>query len=227
MVSYVIAGLLLIFLIYIFSIFNPSPTKEITDGLYAVRSGFSNFYALKHSGGVILFDAGMNPPFASAGLKKLGIDSKSVTHIFLTHSDYDHTGGISAFSGARTVIPAEEEQMINGNKARRAFMHNKKISSYETMNDGEIMNINGVEIKLMHSPGHTPGSAAYLINGRFLATGDLLRVTRRGDILPFLRMMNMDQKLDAKSVEKIKNVIENVEFILTGHSGVKAMKYGK
>ena len=219
MVSYIILGVLLAFLIFVFSHFRPAATKKITDNLYTVNSGFVNFYALSTTDGVVLFDIGMNAAFAKRGMKKLGISPDAVTHIFMTHTDFDHIGGLSAFPAAALYISNAEEQMINGQTARRGFMRNKRLKSYNTMKDGEIFTVGNTTIQLHPAPGHTPGSSVYMIDNRILVTGDLLRISKKGMIKPFLRLMNMNHRQDIESVEAQRGLTDEAEYILTGHTG--------
>jgi len=183
--------------------------------------GSLTFYALRTDSGTVLFDTGINPPLAKRGLNKLGISPDSVSHIFLTHTDYDHAGGLMAFPQAKVYLSKAEEQMINGQTARRGIMRNKRISSYHTMEDGDTIVIGGKRIKLHLTPGHTPGSAAYLVDGHILISGDLLRISRKGTILPFLWLMNMNHSRNAESIESMRSVIDASEYILTGHTGIK------
>ena len=102
--SYILLGVLLVFLFVIFASFRPAGTRKIAEDIYAVNCGFVNFYAVNTAEGVLLFDAGMNPGMARRGLKKLGFAPEGVTHIFLTHSDYDHAGGRGAFEQAEVYL---------------------------------------------------------------------------------------------------------------------------
>lgn len=221
MVEYVVLGILLILLIIIFANFHPARTAKITDGLYAVNCLYVNFYAYVSGEEIALFDTGFNPATARRGLAKLGLSPEKVTRVFFTHTDFDHTGGLSAFPNAAVYICEDEEQMISGKTARRGVILNRIARAHKTMKDGEEVKHGGALIKLLHTPGHTPGSASYLIDGRALVTGDLLRVTSTGKIKPFLRLMNMNHERDAKSVAAISDTIDKAEFILSGHTGVK------
>ena len=46
------------------------------------------------------------------------------------------------------------------------------------LKDSEVLKIGNLKIKILHTPGHTPGSVCYLVNGN-LFTGDTLFV---GDV---------------------------------------------
>jgi len=222
--EYIILGVALIILIFIFSAFRPSSTQKITENLYVIRCGIVNFYAFKTANGVILFDTGTNSKFAKRGLEKLGISVEAVTNIFLTHTDYDHAGGIAAFPKAAVYISKEEEQMINGETPRRGFIHNRRLPSYRTVEDGETLIIDKTSVQVYIKPGHTPGSSAYMIDKHYLATGDLLRVSTKGYIKPFLWLMNKNHKQDIQSIKEAQNIISDAEYILTGHTGFYKFK---
>jgi len=207
------------FLIYNFTRFRPARTAEIGEGLYVVNSLFVNFYAYHDGDEISLFDAGLSAALARRGLKRLGLSPDKVTRVFLTHTDFDHAGGLPAFPGAEVFISGAEEQMINGRTARRGILRNRLSRAYKTLKDGETVKIGAESVKLILTPGHTPGSASYLIGQRALVTGDLLRLTRSGEIKPFLWMMNMDHKRDAQSAEAIRDIASRAGYILTGHTG--------
>ncbi len=224
MTSYIVLGIAILILALVFGQFRPSSTKQITDNLYAVNTGFVNFYAATTADGVVLFDTGINTFLAKRGLRKLGLAPSDVTQIFFTHTDYDHTGGLGAFQYATRHISTEEEQMVNGETARRGFLRNRSIAPYRALKDGETVKIGDVSVQMRLAPGHTPGSATYLIDDHILITGDLLRLTRNGDVRPFLRLMNMDHGQDVQTIEDMQDAIQHAEYILTGHTGTRRRK---
>jgi glyoxylase-like metal-dependent hydrolase (beta-lactamase superfamily II) len=224
MYSYFILGVAVALFLYIILHFHPVKTQKIDNNIYAVRCLFVNFYVYKTSNSTILFDCGFNELLVKNGLRKFNILPEEITDIFLTHSDFDHVGGTTLFKNANIYISEKEEPMINGKKARRFIVHNRKLSKYKTLKNEEALNINGIEIKLIETPGHTDGSASYLINNSYLITGDLLYLTRNKLIKPFLYINNMDHRQDKESIKNIRNIIGNSEYILTGHSGIKKMK---
>ncbi|MCL2498692.1 MAG: MBL fold metallo-hydrolase [Symbiobacteriaceae bacterium] len=219
--SYFISALALVFLAYLLSNFNPLPTREIDEGLFAVRTGFVNFYALCTNSGVVLFDTGTNAVQVRRGLQQLGIAAEEVNHILLTHSDYDHAGGITACPQRRVYLAAAEEQMVNGKTARRGWVHNSKLAAYQRLQDGETIQVGERRMQLHLTPGHTTGSAIYQVDTTLLITGDTLRLTRNGEILPFLWLMNRDHRQAIASLEAKKELLASADLILTGHTGLK------
>ncbi len=208
-------------LLFLSLVFQPIHTTELATNLFAVNAVLVNFYIYDTGKTLLAFDAGIHPFFVRRGMKKLGLDPKKVSHLFLTHSDFDHVGGRNAFSNARVYLSRDEVPMITHEKARRGFMYNKSILHYEALENGQILTLEETPIQLISAPGHTPGSVCYKISDNILVTGDLLRVSKNGKIDPFPLMMNMDHSLDKETLEKlISNGLMENKLLLTGHTGI-------
>ena len=94
-----------------------------------------------------------------------------ITHVFDTHLHADHISGgrlLADATGAKYLIEAHDAE---GAKF-----------DYEPVTAGASLTLGRTEIKLMplYTPGHTPGSASMLIDGRFLISGDTLFVASIG-----------------------------------------------
>lgn len=198
--------------------FKPIKTQKITENIYAVKTLISNFYIFSDGENTISFDTGYIGIIIIRALKNLNIKQESISHIFLTHSDYDHTGGIGIFKKAQIYLSVDEEKMITFKKPRRFIIFNKRINrKYDLLKDGDVTYIGKIKIKSITTPGHTPGSMSYLVNDNFLFTGDTL-IIQNGKIKPFFRLQNMDTKLQKESIKKLLE-INNVRLICTGHTG--------
>ena len=53
---------------------------------------------------------------------------------------------------------------------------------YSKVGDGEIFTFSkgGPEVKAIHTPGHTPGSTSYMVDGRYLISGDTVFIVSIG-----------------------------------------------
>jgi 7,8-dihydropterin-6-yl-methyl-4-(beta-D-ribofuranosyl)aminobenzene 5'-phosphate synthase len=55
---------------------------------------------VRHQEGTVLFDTGAEGELLLANMDQLGIDPEDVDLVFLSHSHFDHTGGVPAFRRA-------------------------------------------------------------------------------------------------------------------------------
>lgn len=190
---------------------------EIVPGVYAIRDSYVNLYVVKGREGYVAIDAGIEAQVVRDELKKLGMDPGSVAAVFLTHSDTDHTGGLSAFPNARIYLSAEEEPMVDGRKSRFILYRNKAIPAHELLRDDQVVDVDGVSVRTLLTPGHTPGSASFLVNGRFLFAGDSMRL-QNGTAALFSKSINMDNGAQLQSLKKLAGV-HGVQCVFTAHFG--------
>ena len=198
---------------------NLVPTSSIAPHLYALRTKYVNFYIFKEKNNIICFDTGLNSILVSKELSKLKINPEKVLHIFLTHSDIDHVGGLDIFPNAKIYLSKFEIPLINGSKKRAFFKKNQKINrEYQTLSDDEVVQSGSVEVKAISTPGHTTGSMSYLINKKFLIAGDTIYLKKNKATTGF-RFFNMDVKEQRESLTKLSNIAK-IELLCTSHSGI-------
>ena len=145
----------------------------------------------------------------------------SVKAILLTHTDSDHTGSVPLFPHARVYLSKQEEQMINGRTSRFfAFGNRLSRKEYNLLYDGQKLSFAGVTIKGILTPGHTPGTMCYLVDGKYLFTGDVVRLID-GKAVEFQHFINMDTPTGINSIEKL-SLLEGVDYVFTAHHGVSS-----
>jgi glyoxylase-like metal-dependent hydrolase (beta-lactamase superfamily II) len=201
--------------------FTPVDTGAIADGVVAIRDDFVNVWAFEAGDSWILFDAGTDAARLVASLEGMGIKASEVKAIFLTHSDYDHVKAVSRFPNAARYLSVDEAPLVSG-KAHRAFVFNNRFDGpYRTLRDGEVTRIGNREIEALVTPGHTPGSTCFLVDGEYLVTGDALGI-RDGKIGVFSEFFNMDSGEAARSIGKLfdRPELKAPITILSAHYGV-------
>lgn len=100
--------------------------------------------------------------------------------ILLTHSHGDHIGAIKElkdkYKDLKVYVHKDEEQMIMDpvlNLSRLTQMEPVSVKADETFEDGKVFTLGDIEIKSIHTPGHSPGGTCYLV-GNTLFSGDTL-----------------------------------------------------
>ncbi|MCL1802419.1 MAG: MBL fold metallo-hydrolase [Eubacteriaceae bacterium] len=208
------------FLAFTAVLFRPAATSKIADRLYAIRTLMVSFYVYESGYGLIAFDSGMNPAAAARGMKSLGLDPQQVLHVFLTHSDYDHAGGLAAFPNAEVHMYEKEVALATGKVARRLFMKNS-VKKYFQIHNSKPVTVGNDTIEIVPAVGHTPGSCCYLLNKKWIFVGDLM-LLKDGKPRPFARLMDMSH---SQSVESLNGIVESgilssCDIIATAHGGI-------
>jgi len=197
---------------------SPVETKEIISNIFSVKDSFVNLYLIKDSSQYIAIDAGNNLEAISGELKKLDIDPEKVVALLLTHTDGDHVAAIKLFRNAKVYLSRQEEQLLNGKKSRFFIFGNRiDTKTYTLIDDQQVINIGNTRIKGILTPGHTAGSMCYLVNDKYLFTGDALSL-KNGKIDRFNEFFNVDTKTAIASMANI-TAIPEAEYILTAHHG--------
>jgi len=198
--------------------FTPMETERVVDNIFAVRDDFANMFIIQDSTQYVVIDCATNPSVVAEQLKKLGIATEDVAAVFLTHTDGDHVGALDLFDKARLYMSREEEQMINGQKSKFLWFGNSiSRADYTLLEDREIIHIGNLKIEGILVPGHTSGMMAYLVNDKYLLTGDILSL-KEGKIAPIPAFFNMDNAQAIESMDIIRH-IPAAEYLFTAHWG--------
>ena len=114
----------------------------------------------------IVIDPGYEPERVLSAVKDLG---KTVQAILLTHGHFDHVGGVREIFAQTDcdiyLCPADCAMPENMTAGPLCYTH--------SCQDGDILNLAGLSLRVLHTPGHTPGSVCYLC-GESLFAGDTL-----------------------------------------------------
>lgn len=138
----------------------------------------ANCYLLDNeNGGAIAIDIGDEPQRVLCILEQYEL---KLCAILLTHGHYDHVGGVEAVreaTGAAVYIHEKDAAMLESGQANLAVQLTsvpfQAVKAYETLSDGQTLDIAGMTVQVMHTPGHTSGSVCYAV-GDTLFTGDTL-----------------------------------------------------
>jgi hydroxyacylglutathione hydrolase len=197
----------------------PVDTGQVMEHVYAIRVRDVNMFIYADGEYAIAADAAYAGRARFEELERLPIARKSVTHLFLTHADVDHTGGLDAFPDAQTYLSRDEEQMVDGTTARfLGFYHCPRLRrAYSLLNDGDVITVGTIRVQAIATPGHTPGAMSFLVNDHVLFTGDTLAL-RNGQVYTFYRLFNQDTALQRESIRKLAS-LPGIDLLCTAHTG--------
>jgi hydroxyacylglutathione hydrolase len=115
-----------------------------------------NSYVVHAPEGDIVVDAGAEPE------KILGSTRAPVAAILVTHGHADHVDALERVrreTGAPVYMhPADAEG---------------KVRDYVPLEDGQALDVAGLGIRVLHTPGHSPGSVTFVV-GHDQIVGDLI-----------------------------------------------------
>lgn len=172
--------------------------------IYSKRVGINRCYVIK-ADGCIMVDTG--PPQSRKAIEKwlgkIPINPQEIQLIILTHGHPDHVGSalsVKNFTGAQVALHENDKYMFEngqvdwptaastwGHVARYlfrplAFIFRFKGSKVDLIIEDEGLSLEqyGIPGKVIHTPGHTPGSVSVL-----LETGDAFVGCMTHNNLPF------------------------------------------
>ncbi|MBQ8994181.1 MAG: MBL fold metallo-hydrolase [Oscillospiraceae bacterium] len=154
----------------------------------------------------VVVDPGDGAKAILAYLNRQGLDCRA---ILLTHGHDDHTGAVEEIrreTGAEVWIS-------------QADAYRLKFEADHFVKDGDILDLAGMEFRVVSVPGHTEGSVLYL-TGDLMLAGDTLfhRSIGRTD-LPGGNWNEMQ-----KSLERIKTMGDRDYQVLPGHGSTTTLQ---
>ena len=100
--------------------------------------------------------------------------------ILLTHGHFDHIMGVEGLRGQFDIpvyVHEDDAEMLENPRINACAMigANVSLKADRTVKDGDVLNLAGMEIHVMHTPGHTPGGVCYYFpQEEVLFSGDTL-----------------------------------------------------
>ena len=160
------------------------------DGAWRIEEGYVRIFLLEGTQRAMLIDSGMDIHNAKEIAESLTDKPVSLIN---THADFDHIG--SNVEWDKVYMHPEEE----GN-----YRTNGGTSGIIPVRDGDVIDLGGRELKIMHIPGHTPGSIGILDrNTRVLISGDPVQ---NGRIFMFGEYRSME-----RYVEGLEHLLQHTD----------------
>lgn len=147
----------------------------IMEGLTTGMLGVNTYFLInEQTKQAIIIDGGENYKKITDKANELGV---KIVALLLTHSHFDHSGNAAQFQrdGVKVYISQRDNEKIQKNeplfeKYGKAF---DSLTADYMFSDNEVLEIAGIKIKVLLTPGHTDGGACFIVDD-MLFSGDTL-----------------------------------------------------
>ena len=184
-----------------------------------------NSYVLKLPEGLIMFDCGCGDTLDQIfqNMAYWDLSPEDIKFCILTHAHYDHAGGGNQLKkrGVKFISIRETAESVSaGDERCCGYLYHKVFTPFEVdqvVRDGEKINVLGLEIQVIHVPGHSMGCTAYSFqwDGKHvMVSGDLIGTLLGGDF-GWSGSIDFDKKTYTESLRKFSKI--DSDIMLPGH----------
>jgi metallo-beta-lactamase class B len=198
-----------------------TPPVQVFDDLVFVGQTRYTAWAVLTADGVIvtdpIFDYSVEAEVVE-GLASLGIAPESIRYVVVSHAHRDHVGGARLLQerfGARVVMHPADWDLLEASAGDWA----KPERDIEA-EDGYELTLGGTTLRILHTPGHTPGTISTLIP---VHDGDTRHLALLVGGTAFNFMGDADEarwfQAYVDSSERLRRVVEEegVDVLLSNH----------
>jgi len=168
----------------------------------------------------VLIDPGHKNMFDHVrnGLAELDLGIEDIGLIICTHAHPDHIEAAELFKDAPALVALHEKEwdLVKSMEKQISAMgiNLDSISPDFFLKEGDL-SVNGLELQVIHTPGHSPGSVSlYWPQQKVLFTGDLIF----NDALGRTDLPGGNGKLLKESIKGLSGL--DVEWLLSGHGEI-------
>lgn len=152
-------------------------------------------------------------------------EGAKLKYILLTHGHFDHVAGIRPNPDVKVVMNKEDLGWLNkANQYLPMFgMPEMTIPNIDIfVEDGDIIKLGNLEIKALHTPGHTPGGVCYYVDGKVFSGDTIFR-----ESVGRCDLEGGDFSQIVKSIEQKIYTLPPETLIYPGHGRMTSVEWEK
>ncbi len=184
-----------------------------------------NTYVVRTPAGLLMFDCGCGDTLDQifANMTYWDLSPDDVKACLLTHAHLDHAGGahLLAERGVRLLAHRNTaEAVAAGDERCCGYLYHKTFvpcTVDAALDDGQVVDVLGKRIEVMHLPGHSMGCTAYLFEHegrRVVVSGDVIGTLLDG-YFGWSGSIDFDKGVYIESLRRLAKVDSDV--MLPGH----------
>jgi hydroxyacylglutathione hydrolase len=204
--------------------------RALPGGATVVKDGYVAAYLLEiDQDSVALVDAGNDAEGKAilAELRRRGLGPEAVEIILLTHGHPDHTASCHLFPNATVYADGDELPLLTGRVGSSGPLTQlfgampSTCTSVRPVKDGDEVPIGTRLARVFAVPGHTSGSAAWLVDG-VLYLGDAADASSSGSMLSAKWLFTDNPARARRSLISLADRVDDldVRVLAFSHSGV-------
>jgi N-acyl homoserine lactone hydrolase len=148
-------------------------------------------------------------------LAEIGTAPDDIAKLVLSHAHYDHVGNCRLFPNAEWIVQKSEYDAMFGTEPEEygfkielyASLRNNKT----TLIDGDYDVFSDGAVRIISTPGHTPGHCSLLLNlpdrGKVLLSGDVAH-NRRNFQCRCVPSFNVNRLQSIASMDRVEEILE-------------------
>jgi N-acyl homoserine lactone hydrolase len=155
-------------------------------------------------------------------LKAIGLTPADITYLSISHAHFDHTGNANEFPDATWIL--NKAEVAWAETRPNQFVDPDRFNAYQAakteMIDGDYDVFGDRSVRILKTPGHTPGHQSLLVKlrkaGTVIISGDLYHLRdnyRFHRVPPF----NVDRADTLASGDRISTILKNTKGRLVVH----------
>jgi metallo-beta-lactamase class B len=151
----------------------PAAPFHIAGPVYSVGTAELGCYLITGTEGDILINTGLpdSPPLITAALGKLGVAPQAIRVLLTNQAHFDHSSGFAGMqkiTGAKIWSTAADAPLLETGGAADPGGLDRfiPVKVDRVLQDGETITLGEIRLRVLATPGHSPGSVSFLLTFR-------------------------------------------------------------